>query len=371
MYRYVRTLLELLVRVSLCDIKINTVRYGTRVRNRYCTEQKNITIIDRIMLEEGMMEVETKGNNNDQELLPMKKQGGVGRLTVEKRAWDGSIVASELYSSYPMKLLIPSQPNNNADDKKVALSCFVVGYGGGCVSGDSYELNIHVKDHASCLVTSQSTTKVFKTSSSTTNNGTPSSVTTNARVGANGLLVLVPQPMQCFAQSQIHQFTNIDLSNHHSSSLLFVDWYTGGRCCGDEESLWELSSYWNTTTITSNGDAILRDALRLSSSVSQDSTALQQHVRQYPIITTVILIGPRVESIAKSLLQHYSHRTDYHNQNKSNIKEEQSNYIISCGKFPTTSTQQQGVIFRMAATSLELTGKYYILSIYNFYLHIS
>ena len=312
------------------------------------------------------MEDDTKGNEHDKELVIPKNQGhdGVGRLTVERRDWDGSMVASELYSSYPMKLLIPSQPNNNADKEKVALSCFVVGYGGGCVSGDSYELHIHVKDHASCLVTSQSTTKVFKTPSSTTttnNNDSTSisSVITNARIGTNGLLVLVPQPMQCFAESQIHQFTNIELSNNDDSSLLFVDWYTGGRCYGDEESLWELSSYWNTTTIaSSNGDVIVRDASRLSSSSQEDTTALQQHVRQYPIITTVFLIGPRVEHIAKSLLQHYSHRTDYHNQNKSNIKEEQSNYIISCGTVPTTSPHQKGVIFRMAATSLELTGKY-------------
>ena len=111
-----------------------------------------------------------------------------------------------------------------------ALSCYVLGYGGGLVSGDFIDLQFKVKSNASLLITSQSTSKAFKAIP-----GRPSTfVRTNAFVDNGGLLVLVPQPTQCFAKSNFKQETNVYMQHSNlktssdffqkDSSILLVDW---------------------------------------------------------------------------------------------------------------------------------------------------
>jgi urease accessory protein len=71
-----------------------------------------------------------------------------GRILVKQHG--SSSVFEEQSFSYPLKLLSPRIDT----DSKAALS-YILGYGGGLVSGDNIQLNVHVETNASLLLLTQ------------------------------------------------------------------------------------------------------------------------------------------------------------------------------------------------------------------------
>lgn len=360
----------------------------------------------------------------------MERRIGQGRITAECRS-DGCSVASDLFATYPCRLHLTSRPNNEisrihcvSDDENnnklndkndhttysasKALSCYVLGYGGGLISGDSINLDITVKPKASLVVTSQSTSKAFKAIP----DREATLVQTSAIVGKKSLLFLVPQPMQCFGGSKLEQETHVLLdgstntANEDEPSLLLVDWYTGGRKNMDG-GLWNMESFHSTTTISYSNrklftnenqqedehkchnesdfdDLVFRDATRLSGGYD-----LLRHMSHFNIVCMVVLIGPRVKKVANVFLDKYSSRHIYDeshhlenngmetydngrglNQNKGEgLNKSGEGLLVSCGTFNTSKGSKQrenGVIVRLAADSLEIAGMFIMFSFDNF-----
>jgi hypothetical protein len=363
----------------------------------------------------------------------MEKRIGQGTIVAECRS-DGSSVASELFANYPCRLHLTSRPNNvithtfngndsdNGDDDENrgsrcfsrALTCYVLGYGGGLISGDSIILDITVKPKASLVITSQSTSKAFKAIPGRD----ATFVKTTATVGKGGLLFLVPQPMQCFGGSKLEQETNVTLdgagkgdTSLDDASLLLVDWYTGGRKNLDG-GLWNMESFHTTTTISfsrsnlfssqevedgggyngdfsSNNDAemspdcherdlVFRDATRLTG-----GSNLVRHMRHFNIVCTVVLVGPRVKKVSDLFLKKFSSRHVFDenqfdgklthqkgrglNQNRGEgLNEDNEGILVSCGTFntlPGSNQQDSGIVVRLAADSLEIAGMIFDLFI--------
>ncbi len=347
---------------------------------------------------------------------------GQGKITAECRS-DLSSVASDLFATYPCRLHLTSRPNNDIssfttvtdtddiDNKKTnqskALTCYVLGYGGGLISGDSINLEINVKPRASLVVTSQSTSKAFKAIPD--RNAT--FVKTTATVGRKSLLFLVPQPIQCFGGSKLKQETHVVLDGSISKedheghedcddpSLLLVDWYTGGRKNMDG-GLWNMQSFHTTTTVSYSKrqlfpndddnddncdgikienseqhkkDLVFRDATRLSG-----GDDLLRHMRQFNIICAVVIIGPRVKKVADLFLDKFSSRHIYDekqfdvnqnenyekgrglNQNRGEgLNQSDEGLLVSCGTF-FNNQRDSGVVVRLAADSLETVGKSFL-----------
>ena len=309
---------------------------------------------------------------------------------------------------YPCRFHVTSSPNHEIEDKeelhqesahnlKKALTCYVLGYGGGLVSGDRIYLNINVKPHAALVMTSQSTSKAFKAISG--RNAT--FVKTEAKVSRGGLLFLVPQPLQCFGGSCFEQETHVimeQITEHSGStsfhsegeldpSLLLVDWYTGGR--RDQDGLWNFTSFQSTTTISFSTD-IQQEKESSSEScnlVFRDSTCLSggedllRHMQNFNVVCMVILIGPRVKSVAQKFIEKYSSRHIYDddddtakverikfspndssklNHNKGEgLNKNRDGLLVSCGVFQMKCMGKngEGVVVRIAASTLEKAGK--------------
>mmetsp|Transcript_819 Transcript_819/g.1420 ORF Transcript_819/g.1420 Transcript_819/m.1420 type:complete len:700 (-) Transcript_819:1156-3255(-) len=329
---------------------------------------------------------------------------GLANITVETRT-DGTTVASELFATYPLRLhltKLPDHKDENGSSLPKALNCYILGYGGGMISGDVNELNINVKPHSKLVVTSQSTSKAFKAISGRR----ATCVRTRAKVARSGLLFLVPQPMQCFGGSKLTLSTDVTLeglgcdesfSEDDDPSLLLVDWYTGGR-----ENLdggrWQLSSFHSRTTVsicesaifsddeaaskplngigTEKSKLVFRDATRLSGGME-----LQKHMRNYNIICMVTLLGPKLKEVASKFLATYSSRRAYdekedggeedyktptsssktmdYNQGEG-LNRQDEGLLVSCGTFQTCKEGrfQTGVVVRLAATTLEKAASF-------------
>ena len=301
---------------------------------------------------------------------------------------------------YPCRFHVTSSPNHEIEENediddafklKKALTCYVLGYGGGLVSGDRINLDIYVKPKASLVLTSQSTSKAFKAIP-----GRRSTfVETKAKVSRGGLLFLVPQPLQCFGGSCFEQETHVVLEQlaecptsdgiqeELDPSLLLVDWYTGGR--RDQDGLWNFTTFRSTTTLSyssdkflepNNGtsDLVFRDATRLSGGES-----LMRHMQNFNVVCMVILIGPRVKAVAQRFIEKYSSRHSYdenapaverikfvsndtssldHNRGEG-LNKNRDGLLVSCGTFQmkTKNNTGEGVVVRLAASTLEQAGK--------------
>ena len=349
----------------------------------------------------------------------------LGDLPIILHNYTYTSAASELFAKYPCRLHLtrPKGGGNSAnhiDEDEgqhkpyvpKALTCYVLGYGGGLISGDGIEMNIHVKENAKLVITSQSTSKAFKAIP-----GRDATVVkTRARVARGGLLFLVPQPMQCFGQSVLSQETEVLLDycgvgsgddtatdtnlNAVSKgkgcdpSLLLVDWYTGGRENLDG-GLWQLSSYHTKTSVSYRNKqgnevesddyddfrhdddcgrkCVFHDATRLSG--GED---LKRHMRGFNIVAMVVLLGPKVEKVASEFMKKYSSRRIYDDDgNGENFESNASKtmdfnkgdglnrmhegLLVSCGRFTTCAegNHQSGVVLRLAASTLEVAGKFF------------
>lgn len=168
------------------------------------------------------------------------------------RAHKGAAMFTHLSFTFPLKLISPAASSRIASlaTAKAVAALYIVGYGGGLVSGDSVELDMDVGQGACAVVLTQGSTKVFKTRAtaptrhvSTMHTAGPDA-TSAARVGvgvggmtrqvyrylirADATLVLLPDPVTCFAAARYDQVQRFDLRSS-TSSLVMLDWITPGR----------------------------------------------------------------------------------------------------------------------------------------------
>jgi len=319
-------------------------------------------------------------------------QQGYGIVTVEKRN-DNSTVASELFASYPVRLHLTGRTNESDNDTTIdinhfvarSLTCYILGYGGGLISGDKIHLFINVMNGARLIITSQSTSKSFKAIPSRQE----TVVTTTAYVQKNALLFLAPQPTQCFSKSKLRQETHIFLDStprmlvDSAPSLVLVDWFTGGRL-GIDDGPWsfdmlgsqinisytqdndfQLTKYSTVDSLSSQSQLFFRDTIFLSG-----GQELRQHMKQYNVVCTLLLIGPLTDETASFILKKFSSRRSYDDDqchaNGStihydlNIGEGLNNHglLVSCGTFHRAIYNHvlHGTILRVAATTIETAG---------------
>src|SRR6185369_12726631 len=100
-------------------------------------------------------------------------------------------------------------------------------FGGGLVAGDQTCLHLTLDDGARCFLGTQSATKVYRNPA-----GRPCGQELIARLGRESLLVLAPDPVQCFAGACYSQRQVCHLGA--GASLVLLDWVCGGRVARGE-----------------------------------------------------------------------------------------------------------------------------------------
>lgn len=203
-------------------------------------------------------------------------RAGAGALAV---AHDGvHSVITRARAASPLRLLMPK---NDGSAAWVYTSTF----GGGLVGGDCIDLELDVGPRAACLLSTQSSTKVYRSRS-----GAESRV--SARVASGGFLAIVPDPVVCFRASRFRQLQRVDLAG--DASLVFVDWVTSGRLATGER--WAFHEYTTCLQVRVDGRLLVHDAVTLRAA----DIDVSERMGRFNVLALVVMAGPRVRDAAKA-----------------------------------------------------------------------
>lgn len=172
---------------------------------------------------------------------------GVGHIRVASVA--GRSTPITLRATSPLRLL----PTGGEPAPWVFTSTF----GGGLVAGDRVELDVELEPATAMVLTTQASTKVYRSPPGPTPKGTANVL--RARVGRDALLAVLPDPLVCFADARFEQRSTFELAS--GAQLVFLDVLTAGRVARDER--WALASHRATLSIAREGRLLLRDATLL------------------------------------------------------------------------------------------------------------
>ncbi|MEO1994560.1 MAG: urease accessory protein UreD [Planctomycetaceae bacterium] len=246
-----------------------------------------------------------------------------GRGQLELRLVDGRTVTTRAEASNPLKWLLPRRPTP-------AAWVYASTFGGGLLAGDQIDMQVGVRSGASAVMSTQSSTKVYRSPA-----GATTTQTLNAHVDDDALLVMAPDPVTCFAGARYEQRQIIHLMPR--ANLVYVDWLTSGRRARGER--WKFAHYQSRLDIYRNSQRLLTDALKLS----PEDGPLDSPYRMgdFNCYAMLILSGERLEAQAEALLQ------DISNQPVS-----PGNPVVDAAS-PLTS----GVLWRIAGQTTEQVSR--------------
>jgi urease accessory protein len=260
---------------------------------------------------------------------------GSGELQIS-RGRAGSYVR-RAFAASPLRLLAP---RNHGTAAWVYTSSF----GGGLLDGDDVRLRIAVDATATAFVSTQASTKVYRQALS--NAGLPrrsarerrgaeagASAALDACVGADGLLILAPDPIVCFARSRYRQTQRFDLEGN--AGLIAIDWFTSGRHAAGER--WMFERYCSRSEIRRDGEIVWHDATLLDA----EDGSISARMGRFDVVATVAISGPCLHAEVTALLTEISHtpvgRMD--------------SFVVSA-----SSLGASGCVIRIAGLSIEEVG---------------
>ncbi len=172
----------------------------------------------------------------------------------------------------PLALLTP---RNHGHAAWVMLATF----GGGLVDGDSIHLDVDLGPGAAGLLGTQASTKVYRCPTGTCRQST------TAAVAEGALLVMIPDPVACFATARYEQSLRVALAA--GASLVLVDAFTAGRSARGER--WAFHRYASRTEVSVAGAPLVNDSILLDPAHGD----LRARLGRFDAFATLVLAGPR------------------------------------------------------------------------------
>ena len=189
-------------------------------------------------------------------------------------------VLEQSFATTPVKLFTT---------RGVSSACWVYAatYGGGIVGGDAIALHVEAAAGTRAVITTQASTKVYRALR-------PASQRITATIAADALLVVLPDPVVCFADADFSQEQRYDL--HERGTLVLVDWMTSGRHTSGER--WAFRHYSSRIDIRRAGRHILYDTLLLD----RGDGPIADRLGHNNVCLTAIVTGPHVAAASASLV---------------------------------------------------------------------
>jgi urease accessory protein len=179
---------------------------------------------------------------------------GRGRIRVERSG--ARSVVTRAYATSPLRLLTPANHGR-------AAWIYTSSYGGGLVDGDAIELEVTVGPGAAAFVSTQASTKVYRS---------PRGTTTEVRghVDAGALLVMAPDPVVPFSGARYRQVQRYTVTG--DGALVVVDAMSSGRRAAGER--WAFAEYFGLIDVSVDGRRFVYDAMALRAADGDLATRL-------------------------------------------------------------------------------------------------
>ena len=176
----------------------------------------------------------------------------------------GTVVRAARANS-PLKLLLPRNHGRGA-------WAYLASFGGGLVDGDSIHVDVERGRPAPRGCSPRSPPpRCTALRAAAGSCSRPS-------VGEDGLLVLLPDPVACFAGARYEQETSVTLAP--GASLVLLDAFTCGRAARGER--WAFSHYLVATLVQRAGVPLLLDSVRLSTRGGRPARRAWDASRRWP-----------------------------------------------------------------------------------------
>ncbi|HET6406522.1 MAG TPA: urease accessory protein UreD, partial [Chthoniobacteraceae bacterium] len=246
---------------------------------------------------------------------------GAAQLHVGSVAGRSAVIRSQ--AGTPLRLLTPRSRGE-------MVWAYTSSFGGGMVAGDCTRLDVTVDAGARCFLSTQASTKIYRNPTNL-----PCSHELVAKVGAEAVLMVAPDPVQCFADSSYAQNQRFILAP--TANLLFIDWMSAGRAaCGER---WAFQRYVSRVEVERGGRKLLLDAIRFDA----EDGPLEAKFRggRFNCFATVAMFGPTLTVYAQQTLTAIG----------AQPIAPRSNVVSSAGPL------HEGALLRFAGTSVEEVGK--------------
>jgi urease accessory protein len=243
---------------------------------------------------------------------------GRGQLDIVRRT-DRSIV-TRAFARSPLRLLIPSNHGR-------AAWIYTSHYGGGLVDGDQVQLEISIGRHAAAFLSTQASTKVYRSPHGT-------SALLHARIDSDGLLIVAPDPVVCFADARYRQVQRFHVAER--GALVVLDWLAAGRCAAGER--WAFSEYRSLLEVTLDRRRLVYDAIALR----QADGPLRTRMGRFAVLAVAIVIGDMFAAEAAKLLSEC---------NDEPVRRRPDQLVSAC------ALGEAGCLLRVAGPSVESVGR--------------
>ncbi len=256
---------------------------------------------------------------------PLQLRGSEGLLEVSNA--QGMSAVTRARASSPMKLLVPRT--------KSAVARVSVGtYGGGLLAGDETTLRAHLREGAQAIITTQSSTKVFKSI-----DGRTTRQTLSAHLEPGSIAAFVPDPIACFADARYTQHQRFDVTG--DATLVVLDWFTSGRRARGE--VWAFEHYSSRQQVFVDGRRIIEDAVRLDR--HDGDIASRFRGGRYHCHALLIVVGEKMQKAVDDLHSLASGRGTHRSK-------AQENFWVVANPVP------HGVVLRMVGEETEAVARF-------------
>ena len=181
---------------------------------------------------------------------------------VDVQCYDQESRTIRLFSTYPIRLIESLIQHQNIrkryrEDSTTTttnptasyVTIFVIGFGGGSVSGDNIKIDINVGIGANLCIRTQGSSKVYKTECDKAYQ--QQQICCN--IHSKGFLVMTPDHTVCYEDSNYKQEQIYNINEN--GSLVLVDWISSGRLLGGrKESSTSTSSSTSSSSTTTTGE---------------------------------------------------------------------------------------------------------------------
>lgn len=208
---------------------------------------------------------------------------GDGGLAVNMVA--GRSAVTDLWCANPLKVLTPRH-------RGPSVWAYTTSFGGGFVAGDQTRLNLTVGTGARCFLTTQASTKIYRNPARR-----PCSHFLSVSLAKKSLLVLAPDPVQSFADSDYSQSQEFHLEA--GAGLVLLDWFCSGRAARGER--WNFHSLRSRNEVFMGGKRCLFDSLVLDH--AQGSLASAHRLGRFNCVAILAVMGESLATEADALLQ--------------------------------------------------------------------